>query len=316
MDLILAIDASGSLRESGFEVMRSFAYNLTKRYQHMYRGIHCMKLGALLFGNGHVEPDGTIRNAINLMELSSDMDSVRTAILNAKWQKGFTNMAQAFAVAGGILQRGGRSGAQSAVLVLSDGKVSFQYQTRNAAQKLKDQNVQLFQAVVTTTQGQDLDYMKSIASQPWNTNYLRIPGLANLGQNEATFEGQVVAKFCSDSISPSAEAAADNNREYMMIRESGVPSAVCAKFYPVGTVGSIDDCAVSARGSGQQLFAFGKGKLNAGECRSFDLGVSSADWAAWTANKTDISPCTTGGFEDTQYFDTWAIKPMNAPGSE
>merc|ERR1719169_326692 len=140
-------------------------------------------------------------------------------------------MAQAFAVAGGMLQRGGRSGAQSAVLVLSDGKVSFQYQTRNAAQALKDQNVQLFMAVVSTARGTELGYMKTIASQPWNTNYMRIPGLLDLGQNEAVFEGAVVAKFCSDSISPSAEAAADNTREYMMIRENGAPNTLCAQSY-------------------------------------------------------------------------------------
>jgi hypothetical protein len=315
MDLIIAIDASGSLRQSGFEVLRSFAFNVTKRYQHMYRGISCMKIGVLLFGNGHVEADGTIRNAVNLVELSFDMSNVRTAILNSKWQRGFTNMAQAFAVAGGMLQRGGRSGAQSAVLVLSDGKVSFQFQTRNAAQALKDQNVQLFQAVVTTTKGAELDYMKSIASQPWNTNYMRIPGLLDLGQNEPVFEGAVIAKFCSDSISPSALAAADNTREYMMIRENGIPSNLCAQSYAIGFVATSDDCAVSARGSGQQVFVFGKGSRNTGECRTFDLGVTQANWLAWVANRTDVQACTTGGYEDTQYFDTWAIKPMAAAGT-
>ena len=117
-DLIIVIDASGSLRESGFDVVRKFAANLTQWYVSKFYGDSDMQIGALAFGNGHLEADGSITNALNPADLTTDGASVKSAILALTWQKGFTNLAQAFPLADKMLWEGGRAVAQSAVLVL------------------------------------------------------------------------------------------------------------------------------------------------------------------------------------------------------
>merc|ERR1719361_3050022 len=226
-DLILALDASGSLKEKGYDIVKKFAVNLTQKYMPKYFGSPAVKIGVALFGNGHLIElnDGsgstTIKPAINLQGLTFDFDTVRSKITDSKWQRGFTNMAQAFTTADTILSQGGRTSAQSAVMVISDGKFSFKYQTAEKAQELKDKNIQIYMAPVADTKDDSLKVLKSWASQPWQTNYERIPGLAALKQNNAMFIQKLIVKFCPDSMSPSLRAAKDNIRQYILIHEDG-----------------------------------------------------------------------------------------------
>merc|ERR1711879_971942 len=108
---------------------------------------------------------------------------------------GFTNMAQAFSMADKMLGQGGRPEAQSAVMVISDGKYSFKYQTAEKAQELKDKNVQIYMAPITDTRDKGLIMLKKWASQPWRTNYERIPGLAALNGNYDIFVQKIIASF-------------------------------------------------------------------------------------------------------------------------
>merc|ERR1719401_1210552 len=147
-DLIIALDASGSLKESGFEILRDFAANLTGKYMAEYFGAQTVQLGAILFGNGARLPDGTIAPATNLVGLTSDLALVKEKLEAATWQKGFTNMAQAFVLADTMFQQGGRPDAQSSILVLSDGKYSFAFETEQAANKLKEKNTMIYMAPV------------------------------------------------------------------------------------------------------------------------------------------------------------------------
>ena len=71
---------------------------------------------------------------------------VKSKVEGTQWQRGLTNMAQAFNLAGIMLSRGGRRDAQSAVLVLSDGKYSLAFSTAQQVQKLKDTNTKVFMA--------------------------------------------------------------------------------------------------------------------------------------------------------------------------
>jgi len=218
-DLVIALDASGSLKEKGYEIVRGFAANLTKRYKSKYFGAPAIKMGVALFGNGHlIEMAGggtTIKPAINLQPLTFDLEQVGTKIKETEWQRGFTNMAQAFATADTILSQGGRPEAQSAVMVISDGKFSFKYQTAEKAQELKDKNVQIYMAPITESRDRSLFELMKWASQPWQTNYERIPGLAALKSNNAIFVQKLIVKFCPDSMSPSLRAAKDKKIDEM-----------------------------------------------------------------------------------------------------
>merc|ERR1719456_801469 len=112
-------------------------------------------------------------------------------------------------------------------MVLSDGKYSMKYQTAEKAQELKDKNVQLFFAPVTAVEGKELEVLKDWASQPWETNYVRIPGLQALKHNADIFAEKLVASFCPDSMSPTLLRQMEAMKQYMLIHEDGFPSNSC-----------------------------------------------------------------------------------------
>merc|ERR1719191_561366 len=139
-------------------------------------------------------------------------------------------MAQVFTTSDTMLGQGGREEAQSAVMVISDGKFSFRYQTAEKAQELKDKNVQIYMAPITEGRSKYLTFLKKWASQPWETNYERIPGLAALKNNANIFVQKLIVKFCPDAMSPSLQAAKSNMRQYILIHEDGWGSDECGQW--------------------------------------------------------------------------------------
>jgi len=53
-DLVIALDASGSLKEKGCDIVKRFAVNLTQKYVPKYFGNPAVKIGVALFGNGNL----------------------------------------------------------------------------------------------------------------------------------------------------------------------------------------------------------------------------------------------------------------------
>lgn len=312
-DLILMVDASGSLKEDGFDIVKNFVVNLTMKYKPEYYGRSAVKLGIALFGNGHLitAPDGstTVEPAINVLGLTSDFDEVRKQLAALKWQRGFTNMAQGFTLADVMLSQGGRPSAQSAVLVISDGKYSFRFQTAEKAQELKDKNVQIFMAPITEFKGDELKDIKSWASSPWETNYERIPGLAPLKFNSEIFIQKLIAKFCPDSFSPSMRQAEENQKNYILIHEGGWPNEACGKRQIArGSGMDADGCAAKAREAGKLSFGWGSSKSTRGMCFVIDFPVTEQYWDKAKADRADLE-CPNGNWEDSGLFDTYIINP-------
>jgi hypothetical protein len=325
-DLVIALDASGSLREKGYEVVKNFAVNLTKKYKAKYFGAPAIKMGVTLFGNGHLIElnDGsggtTIQSAINLQPLTFDLAEVGKKIAETKWQRGFTNMAQAFATADIILSQGGRPEAQSAVMVISDGKYSFRYQTAEKAQELKDKNVQIYMAPITETRDKSLIDLKKWASQPWETNYEQIPGLVALKANSDIFTQKIIVKFCPDAMSPSLQAAKSNMRQYILIHEDGWGSDECGVWEELEGTKSKDSCAKKAREKGYPGFAFGKdfafgscyGEVIRVKQQYFDKYEVNPENPAPACGKEDSSSCpNTCVWLENPYFNTYVINPSS-----
>jgi len=311
-DLVIALDGSGSLKEKGFKILQTFAANLTLRYEPKYWGTEATKIGVSLFGNGHLLTleDGTttIQPAVDLQGLTYDFAEVRTKIEKAKWQRGFTNMAQGLTTADTILAQGGRADAQSAVLVISDGKYSFKYQTAEKVQELKDKNIMIFMAPVSDGGGGELEELKKWASQPWHTNYERIPGLAALRYNMDIYSQKLLEKFCPDSISPSLRRAEDKLRQYILAREDGWPNWNCAGRTPLSPKTTKDDCAEAVRKLKQLSFAFGKGEA-AGKCYAEKIIVDQDYYDTYSIDQTDPK-CPRGGkWDDNKMYDTYIINP-------
>jgi hypothetical protein len=323
-DLVIALDASGSLKEKGYEAVKNFAVNLTKRYKAKYFGAPAIKMGVTLFGNGKLIElnDGsggtTIQSAIKLQPLTFDLPEVGKKIAETKWQRGFTNMAQAFSAADIMLGQGGRDEAQSAVMVISDGKFSFKYQTAEKARELKDKNIQIYMAPITASQDKSLDELKKWASRPWETNYERIPGLVALSANPDIFTQKLVAKFCPDAMSPSLQAAKSNMRQYILVHEDGWASDECGKWELLRFTRNKDTCAKLARDKGYPGFAFGK-SWAFGECYGEVIKVKQAYFDQYIADPENPAPaCGQDGncpntclWLENPYFNTYIINPSS-----
>jgi hypothetical protein len=315
-DLVLTIDGSGSLRQSGFETVRNFAANLTARYQSFYYGIEDMKIGVVYFGNGQLEaqPDGTtnIAEALYVQGLTGDQALVESKIREMNWLRGFTNMAQGFHMADVMLGQTGRSDAQSAVMVVSDGKFSMEFQTAEKARELKDKNVQIYLVAITEVKGTDLKTYRRFASRPVETNFVRIPGLQALEYNADLFTGRILAKFCPDSFSPSSMRQKEEEREYMLIHEQGYPSDSCGAWVWHGKGFNLDSCMEMAIGLTELAFAFGKGDYMGGGCYTEAIEVTEEFWHQNLETKVN-PPCPNGYWEKNPYFDTYIIKPSSHP---
>ena len=114
-------------------ILRTSTASLTSRCQEQDLSRDSAKQGGALSGNGHLNssPDGTtmIVPAINVQDSTSDLDLVGTQLMSMKWQQGSTNMVQGLALADAMPWQGGQPHAPCTVLVLSNGKHSFKYQT-------------------------------------------------------------------------------------------------------------------------------------------------------------------------------------------
>jgi len=204
----------------------------------------------------------------------------------------------------------GRADAQSAVLVLSDAKYTFEYETKEKVNELKDKNVQIFMAPVSEFTGsKEIQKMKNWASSPWQTNYERIPGISALKFNQEAFANKLVSKFCPDAISPSD--AKDNNevKQYMMIKEGGMPNPVCARPGEVGKVASVEACAEAARSRGKNAFNYCSKEMMKGMCMVEGMQFDRAWYVKYSSTVADI-PCPGGDWIKNPYFDTYAVEPI------
>jgi len=306
-DLILAIDGSGSLTENGFGVLKTFTLALLTKYNSEYFGSDAMKVGVLQFGNGVIMDDGvSVSPAINVQPLTTDLVLVKTGLENLPYKKGFTNMAQAFALAEVMYTAAGRKGAQSAILVITDGKPSFNFQTTELVRQLDDKNVQRFFMVVSESGGDDLKKMQGYASSPWETNLIHVPGIDALQADASVWAQKATVMFCPQSFSPQNMVAEEQTQGFMMVKESGY----CGDR---GTLLSKDvadasTCSYLAQGTGAQAFLLGAW-FRRGYCYASSLAVDQAQFTAWEQNRVEPACSAPDGWTTSKLFDFYAMAP-------
>merc|ERR1719163_2601729 len=277
-DLIIAIDGSGSLREDGFNSLKNYALDLLTKYHSQYFGAGAMKIGLIEFGNGIIMPDGvTVSPAMNVHTISADLNSVKGSLEGAVQKKGFTNMAQAFALAETIYTASGRAEAQSALLVITDGMPSFQFQTKNLVQQIDDKGVQRYFVVVTESE-KTLDLMKKWASSPWETNLLHVPGLAPLDADRGVWSQKALTLFCPMAMSPQLLNTKETAGGFMHVRDGGY----CGERGNLLSteVAGPEACAALAQGAGAQTFLLGIW-FRRGYCYAGEMTVDTAQYQAW-----------------------------------
>jgi len=304
-DLIIAIDGSGSLREDGFNSLKNYALDLLSKYHSQYFGAGAMKIGLIEFGNGIIMPDGvTVSPAMNVHTITADLNAVKGALEGMVQKKGFTNMAQAFALAETMYTAAGRKGSQSALLVITDGKPSFQFQTNELVQQLDDKGVQRFFVVVSDNE-KTLDLMKQWASVPWETNLLHVPGLAPLDADRGVWSQKALTLFCPMAMSPELLTTKETAGGYMHVRDGGY----CGERGELLSteVSGADACAALAQGAGAQSFLLGIW-FRRGYCYAGVMTVDTAQYEAWEGERVD--PACPTEWVNSMIFDFYAIEPL------
>jgi len=289
-DLIIALDGSGSLQEAGFSILKSWVGKLLGKYQTVYYGQEKVRLGIVLFGNGVIMPDGkTVSPAINSQSLTSDAAAVAQVVKELPFKKGFTNMAQAFAMASDMFEKGSRLGAQHSVMIVTDGKPSFSFMTSQMAEQLEDKGIQRFFVVVSETAISDNSMMgmKKWASQPWEANLLHVSGgVAMLEASPNFWVEKALTKFCSAAHSPSTEMTKELEYGFQHVKDSGW----CGNRAVVELSTNVDAaaCSLLAARAGRHAFAVGK-NIRKGYCYASDIEVTAAQYSEWrtTAGRTN-----------------------------
>jgi hypothetical protein len=307
-DLVIAVDGSGSVEEDGFEIIKKLTYNFTSNYQNEYYGVEDMRIGLVLFGNGvYNEGNGTVSAAIEVQSITSDLDTLRSKILTMEWQRGFTNMMQAFTAADRMFAEG-RDDAQAAVLMISDGKYTNAYRTGMKAQELKDKGVQIFMAPISEFNSPGLKLIRKWASQPWETNYERLPGIDGITANEDLFAQRMLVKFCPRAFSPSQRLAEEQAVGFLKIKEDAYPSDSCGQWVYLGTRDSDESCMESVKDRGYLAFSYEDGGYWHGSCYLEAITVDADFWAEALNSRVNLN-CPNGDWTYNQHANTYILNP-------
>jgi len=260
-DLVIAIDGSGSIREAGFDILKKFVKTLLGRYQTEYWGDEAVKIGIVLFGNGVIMPDGkTVSPAILSQPLSFDMETIEETVKKLPFKKGFTNMAQAFSTAEVAFIQGSRRGAASAVMVVTDGKPSFNFMTTEMVEQLDDKGITRYFFLINE---EDLNsasnkLMKSWASSPWMTNLVHVPGgLSLLDSDTDMWVDKALVTFCPMAYSPSDMEWEEASYGYMHVKDGGWCGKMEKGNLLSTNVDNAEQCAALVSGDLGQSFMLG-----------------------------------------------------------
>jgi hypothetical protein len=314
-DLIVAIDGSGSLQEAGFGILKKYAAQLISRYQTRYYGRKRVKIGVCQFGNGEIMSDGkTISPAINVQALTFNKNDAETAVKNLEHKKGFTNMAQAFAMASNMFTIGSRRNAQQSVLTITDGRPSFSFMTNEMVEQLDDKGIMRY-FVVISDQGTDSDQMnqiKSWASQPWDTNVVHVPGLSQLDGDIDMWAQKALTKFCPQSYSPSRREKFEHRNKVQKVYRGGWCSAVTRWRWGgwINRRRAVQQCRAKAAAAGKQVFLIGRWHRWAW-CFIGDMAVSPTLYSQWFHDKAN--PECPGGkpWYNVWFYDFYALYPKD-----
>merc|ERR1719335_1283203 len=164
--------------------------------------------------------DGTISPAKVVAELTDDFKKIDGAIDGLEWEKGFTNMAQAFTAAEKIMMNSGRKRVQSTILVITDGKPSFKFQTFQEGMKQRNKGVKLVMVPINAYPSKDdRKFIRKLASVPWETNLVAIPGVKKLKREMDKWVMETLVQSCPKAESPSASKVIAEEKGFLLIRE-------------------------------------------------------------------------------------------------
>jgi hypothetical protein len=266
VDLIIAVDSSGSFRQKHFGLLTNFTAELISKFKGRKWKGSAMKVGLLQFGNGAVvEQCNNRAQCFNVVlpahvnsKLTFDMKKLKKEAKKMAWQGGFTNMAQAFIAAKDMFVDGGRKKSQSRVLVITDGKPSFLYNTGKEINAMKDAGTQIDMVVIHPQRGsKEVAQMKKWVSSPWQSHMVYVKGNQGLKSFTAKHVTKSLVQFCPKAWSPKWQAILAARRGFKLI----VRRKDCLNWWwrihnscTNRRCYSLKDCSAAARQVGAKYF--------------------------------------------------------------
>jgi hypothetical protein len=201
MDLVIAIDSSGSITEAGFDILKEFAAKIVRRM------MATVQVGVVLFGNGKLDLETNVISDAKVVtdNLEGDMEAVAGKVEGMIIHKGFTNMAQAFTKSKDVLTYA-RKGSKTVMLMLTDGRPSFKFQTGFAMRSLRKSTRIMIIQVQANRKQEIAELLKGYVSEPFIANYRHIPGKKKLRGAFDSYVTSAIADMCPKLVSPSALA--------------------------------------------------------------------------------------------------------------
>jgi len=299
------------VRNKGFKTLIDWVGVLLKRYMTTYFGQRAVKVGIILFGNGVIMPDGqTVSPAINAQKLTFDMEAVKGVVSGLPFKKGFTNMAQAFAMAEDMFTKGSRKNAQQSVMVVTDGQPSFSFMTAEMVEQLDDKSIMRYFTLITETpmKADEMKNMRTWASQPWETNIVHVEGgLLMLEADPELWAEKAVTKFCPEAHSPMSEMYTSNLYGFQHVKDSGWCGEIGTLLSK--TTQDAEACAALAAGALAKSFLLGS-FFRRGYCYAGTMDVAKEQWDQWAVSKQE--PECPSGWQSSMLYDFYAMEPVAA----
>lgn len=215
LDVMLLLDGSGSLRKNGWKAVKKFGSIFSKA---MVSGEDDIKQGTILFSGPRTYR--TLSRCVNgprcrkgrkcdevdmekecnvkwVQRLRGEQGKAAEKIESLTWPRATTLTSGALSMATSGLNYG-RVGAQSIVIVVTDGVPMSQHATRRAAKKLRRKARLIFVAVGRGLRGRGLRRMRSWASRPTRDNLFKI-GDFNTLQNPKTVD-KIIVEMCPSLV--------------------------------------------------------------------------------------------------------------------
>lgn len=214
-------------------------------------------------------------------------------------------MAQAFSEAETAFIQGSRRGSQSAVMVVTDGKPSFNFMTNEMVEQLDDKGIKRYFFVVNEedlSSDSNQQWM-AWASKPRNTNLVHVHGnWARLESDMDMWVDKALVKFCPD--------AHDASYGYAHIKDGGFCGNSLDTLELLSkNIRDAEECAALVSGASGQSFVLGV-SFERGKCYKGSMDVNQTQWDEWEQNRKNPVCSLDGGWKSIVLFDFYAMKPL------
>jgi len=150
--------------------------------------------------------------------------------------------------------------------------------------------------------------MRNLATQPSNTNTVRVPGFDALQDGGGPFVREALAKFCPAAMSPSEVLEEEKVRGYILVFKKGYCGNIGRALGR--NIQGPDACFKLAQEEGATGFSMGR-KYRKGKCCVELQPFTCENYAQWLADpaKPTCPSSSSGRFHNSRYYNWFALEP-------